>query len=87
MYMASVAIKRLFYPRMVLCGVPMDAGPNTFSGKGWNAHRTFVNGWKKELPTLKEHLRSFSGWTREILGAPTREWIGEVRRHGEEPCT
>lgn len=67
---------------VVLCGVPMDDGPNAFSGKPWTAHGRYCLTWGKVVadPTscrvpFRERVRSMSGWTRDLLGMPNLTWL------------
>jgi len=82
LYGVSVALRGLGCPRAIGCGIPMDGGRNTFSGKKWNAFQRYRRGWLDEdngVPqTLRSRFRSMSGWTRETFGAPTVDWIGLV---------
>jgi hypothetical protein len=61
--------------RIVLCGVPMDARPH-FNGPAWHDHWTYRATWQRwQAAEELENVRSMSGWTRELLGEPTREWL------------
>ena len=62
-----------------------------FNSHPWNGAKSHVAGWLKKpwsppqkgqkaeppipLPAIKGRLRSMSGWTRELLGSPTRKFI------------
>ena len=63
--------------RVVVAGIRIDSLPNAFRGEMWYEHQRYRRGWEnpKRLPVLRAHVRSMSGWTRELLGAPTREWL------------
>jgi|APCry1669192522_1035417.scaffolds.fasta_scaffold01538_6 hypothetical protein len=64
--------------RVVLAGVPMQAAQSHFYGGGtWSDCSSFIDGWRAALPFIKDSVRSMSGWTKEILGAPTPEWLAE----------
>jgi hypothetical protein len=73
----GVAYEGLGLRRIVLCGVPMDgqghAGRPTGGWAAWSSHRA---AWL-EKPELSGVVRSLSGWTREVFGAPTAEWLTE----------
>jgi hypothetical protein len=59
------------YRRIVLCGVPLTGvGP-------CGDYARFRAGWETNLDTwpLRECVRSMSGWTRELLGAPDDEFL------------
>lgn len=82
LYAVSVAL-HLGCERVVLAGVPVDARRNAFRNETeWKAYRRYTDGWvgrdRVPLPQLAERVRSMSGWTRSLLGAPTPGWI-----HGE----
>jgi hypothetical protein len=61
---------------VVLAGVPMEAEfGHVRRHQTWGAAKTFRNGWLHRVDQLKPHVRSMSGWTREIFGEPTPHWI------------
>ena len=76
LYDTWAALMGAHYPRAVLCGVAMDGQKNTFSGREWNSYKRYRKGWEREMAVLKPRVRSMSGWTREMFGAPTVEWLG-----------
>ena len=78
LYTASVALLACHHPRVVACGLPMDASMNTFSGKDWTSCNRYRRGWQAEHAKLKGRVRSFSGWTARTFGVPTVDWIGLV---------
>ena len=64
--------------KAVLCGIPMDPNLKHFSRpkpRGWPEGMFYRQVWIKHLPEFKDRVRSMSGWTRELLGAPTKEWL------------
>lgn len=62
--------------RVVLAGVPMTAeGAHFFDAAPWGERGAFTEAWDIALPRLRETARSMSGWTKELLGAPTPEWL------------
>lgn len=65
--------------KVILCGIPMtvDAGHILRKTK-WNAAHGFRRGWSRHVPELKPFVRSFSGWTNELFGAPSAEWLCAV---------
>ena len=76
----AVAIDHLGADRVVLCGMPMDRRGHFDRGGEWPSATTFQRDWKKALPRMGDRVRSLSGWTRSLHGAPTAEWIfGEGR--------
>lgn len=63
--------------KIVLAGVPMDRSGH-FTGdqkKHWiSTDRRQV--WEEQFEELRLYVRSMSGWTLKLFGAPTREWLG-----------
>ncbi len=58
------------YNRVVVCGCPLE-GKNK-SGTGYEQFRT---GWEARKDRISENVRSMGGWTAELLGKPTTDWI------------
>lgn len=77
LYAAKCAID-FGFQRVVLAGVPMTTEKHFARGKNWTQRDSFVKGWREALPLIKATVRSMSGWSRQLLGAPTPEWL-----HGE----
>lgn len=64
------------FVHVVLCGVHMNVDSNHFvRGQPWDASTNFRKGWVPRLDELRPYVRSFDGWTREELGAPTEDWL------------
>lgn len=63
------------FDKAVLCGVPMDPRPHFFDGRAWTAVQSHWRGWLQALPQIEHRARSMSGRTRELLGAPTEQWL------------
>jgi hypothetical protein len=75
------------FNRIVLCGVPMQVkAAHYFDTNPWNEHGQFVAAWQHALVYLRDTVRSMSGWTRELLGPPSPEWLagGETSNSGAE---
>ncbi len=71
----AVARKKGF-ERIILAGVPMQAIAGHFVRKvPWNGCRSFTQGWEHRKREIAPFVRSMSGWTRQILGEPTLEWL------------
>lgn len=64
------------FERIILCGVPMrqDAG-HVVRHSPWGACRAFEGGWKKHKAEIAPLVRSYSGWTRELFGEPSLEFL------------
>ena len=70
----------LGYGRIVLAGVPLDAGGHFYDPPG-TVTKLFAGSPRREWETankiwFQDRVRSLSGWTRELLGEPTEEWLG-----------
>lgn len=76
-YAAKVALDDGF-EKVILAGVPMRQEDNHFTrGKPWLQRDGFINGFNLSLPHFKGRVKSLSGWTREQLGEPTKEWLAK----------
>lgn len=69
--------------RVVLAGAPMEPVPHFLGGDPWEDWEIFREEWTEGLlPKLgdwAENIRSLSGWTRELHGAPTDSWLYGVQ--------
>lgn len=82
LYGARVALA-LGYTRVVLCGVPLDERPHFHDSDRWakgswrdaGLHRKELDA---SLQRYRGPVRSMSGYTAQVLGTPTEEWL-----HGE----
>ena len=63
---------QLGYKKIIVCGCPL-IGVNH---KQYD-YAKFQKGWTAKLNEIKDKTRSMSGWTRDLLGAPTEKWILE----------
>lgn len=73
LYATKVALE--MFSRAVLCGVPMSDEPHFFDNKPWRAAHGFRPSWRVALPAIADRVRSMSGWTAQLLGKPTEEWL------------
>lgn len=74
------------FDRVVLCGVPMDADAGHFvRRRRWPHAVGFRRGWLQHRGELAAHVRSCAGWTRDLFGAPSAEWLKTA--HGAETRT
>lgn len=66
--------------KVVLAGIPLDPDMPHYHkrkhGKPWKEGAVFRQHWQKAHDDLKFKVRSMSGWTRQLLGKPTRDWLG-----------
>jgi hypothetical protein len=69
------------YRRIVLCGVPLTGDQTVLTDgttkKDCKGYHVYHGDWEKQMDKLPlaECVRSFSGWTRELLGSPEREFL------------
>ena len=68
----KAALFKLGYNKVVLIGCPMDTGSIENKAKSYSV---FQKGWLYFKSDLIGKVKSMSGWTRELLGEPTKEWI------------
>jgi hypothetical protein len=65
--------------RAVLAGIPIDVNQRHFhdrkKGKPWAEGHLYKKHWLDYLPKMKGRVKSMSGYTMELLGAPTVEWV------------
>lgn len=77
LFAAKVALIDLGFDKIVFCGVPMTAGQrHYFDARPWSGASAHTDGWRQALPILRDRARSMSGWSAELLGYPTEEWLG-----------
>lgn len=74
----QVAIQELGFDRVVIAGCPLTNTPHfdREPGRVWKEAHRYHDQWRENAVDLKQYARSMSGWTREFLGYPTREWLG-----------
>lgn len=67
----------LGFEKIILCGVPMERlGAHYFNkDRPWNDAGIYKASWKRNLDKIAPTVRSMSGWTKELLGAPSLEWV------------
>lgn len=77
LHIVDVALNGLELDGAICCGMPLDDRMNQFRREPWGAAHPFRQGWKEPetLAVLRPRVRSMSGWTEELLGAPTAEWL------------
>lgn len=65
--------------RVVLAGVPMVKMSRHYDDpRPWMEARQYWPVWERRRAQMQPRVRSLSGWTRDLLGPPTREWIDAV---------
>lgn len=74
LFAVKVALEKGF-ERIVLAGIPMKPEEaHTYSHRPWLAAGGFHRGWRRQVEKLSG-VRSMSGWTRDLLGEPTKKWL------------
>lgn len=77
LYAVTVA-RYLGFEKIILCGITIDKRPHYhdgFLGRPWKEYPKHRPGWEQNLKRIARSTRSMSGWTRDLLGAPTKEWL------------
>jgi hypothetical protein len=74
----ALAAIRMGYEKIILIGCPLTGKSPT----GGNPYEEFRAGWEAKKDELTGKVKSMSGFTRELLGEPTGEWLT-----GVEPIT
>jgi hypothetical protein len=60
----------------MLAGIPMTSEGGRYDDKKqWPEAIVQRRAWEAHKPELLGRVKSFSGWTRELLGEPTAEWL------------
>ena len=66
----------LGYKKIILCGCPMQ-GKNLINKRATDYDK-FQKGWIKFAPQMfGDKVKSMSGFTRDLMGFPTKEWLYE----------
>ena len=55
----------------ILAGAPMDRTPHFVRPGAWSDAHAFFPGWYDHRKLITPRLRSMSGWTKQLVGAPT----------------
>lgn len=67
------------FDKIVLAGVPMQSEAGHFARKKpWVAAESFRRPWLNRQQALAPYVRSMSGWTKQLFGRPTPEWLDPV---------
>lgn len=74
----AVALDPLGCDAAILCGVPLDDRENEFTAEPWGEYERFQPAWTRWQHEFGAKARSMSGWTQQLLGRPTREWLLEI---------
>jgi hypothetical protein len=78
LFAAQIALQELGARRVVLCGCPLSPeAAHFFNSAPWTDADIFRRGFEAALPVIRDTVRSMSGWTRELLGAPDAQWLND----------
>jgi hypothetical protein len=66
----AFAAIRMGYEKIILCGCPL-----TGNAPEGNSYEAFRPGWETHKEVFMGRVKSMSGWTMELLGYPTEEWL------------
>ena len=76
LFATKIAIFELRCDRVLLCGIPMTVQASHFlRGKLWRACPMFTKYWEQHHVELVPYVRSFSGYTRDLLGPVTLDFV------------
>lgn len=81
LYAAQVALFDLGASGAILCGIPMDSAAGHFDrppGARWEAVGDYRAAFAAALPEIGGRIRSMGGWTADLFGEPTAEWVGAI---------
>ena len=71
-----VALNELGAQRVVLAGIPMKAEAGHYDEAGiWKEAGKYFPTWEERFDELNNRVKSMSGRTRDLLGAPNIEWL------------
>lgn len=75
----SVAINCLGADKVVCIGIPLDHEQGHFDepDKKWRDAVNYRKAWVANLERMVRRVKSMSGWTRELLGEPTADWLAQ----------
>ena len=71
-HLGALAALALGYKKIVLCGCPLH-GPNP--GHPGADYKMFQDRWIQTKEVLLPYVRSMSGFTKGLLGAPEKDWL------------
>lgn len=86
LFAAQIALERLGASGVILCGCPLTKTGRHFFDKNneWDDAEIYRKGFKAAFPVIKASVRSMSGWTRELLGAPSAQWLADRAKAHKE---
>lgn len=80
MYAVEVARRALGCTKIILCGIPMTVSSHFVESKEefaarWQSADVHWTSWRRYYLEIVPWTRSMSGRTKELLGAPSLEWL------------
>jgi hypothetical protein len=66
--------------KLILCGIPLENTERYDDRRPWKEALVYRDHWIKwfhEHKDYRHRVKSMSGWTRELLGGPSEEWLEE----------
>jgi len=82
LFAAKVALED-GHDRVVLAGVPMQREASHFQrARPWVDVDGFMPAWNVAKSHLLGKVKSMSGWTQNLLGAPDAQWLAEAALPG-----
>jgi hypothetical protein len=65
---------------IVCCGIPLDYQQGHFDSpdKLWRDAANYRKGWVSHKAEMGNFVKSVSGWTAELLGAPEEQWLARA---------
>lgn len=85
LFAVKVALMELGAERAVLAGIPLERSSHFFDREQWEAAVGYRAAWESLRPCYRARMRSMSGWTAQLLGAPTADWINGKACANEQP--
>lgn len=68
----------LCYDKVVMCGVPLDKNAAHYDcAEIWKDAPRYRHSWLKRRKEMQDKVKSMSGWTQKLLGAPTMDWLND----------
>jgi hypothetical protein len=70
--------------KVIVIGAPLDTSGHYWDGKGKPSDSLsqflpgYKHGWEITLPKITNKVKSLSGWTQELLGTPTENWLNGI---------
>lgn len=75
----QIALDDAAATHVILVGVPMDPTMRHYhdnkKGNPWKDGTHYHGHWRQRLSVLNGRVKSMSGWTKDLLGEPTKRWL------------